>query len=194
MRPEQDEFRRRAIRAALAVAGIAAVIGLVIGGLTSTVVYVSGVLPEGEPSPSPTPTVRDDEDALPTPRLAPTPTPSPGPETTSPSPSTTASPSPSPTRTKKPEPRREIRLDAGTANAGSFERITLRGRYPGGNGRSLQVQRRESGSWARFPTSATVSGGSFRTYVASGQPGPNPFRVVDPATGATSNVVVVQVS
>jgi hypothetical protein len=68
------------------------------------------------------------------------------------------------------------------------------GSYPGGNGTTLQVQRREGGSWAAFPTSATVDDGTFRTYVESGQPGPNAFRVVDPARGQASNVVVFTVS
>ena len=52
MTREPDEFRRRAVRAALIVAAIAVGIGLVIGGLTATVVYVSGVLPQGKGPPA----------------------------------------------------------------------------------------------------------------------------------------------
>ena len=85
-------------------------------------------------------------------------------------------------------------LRASTSQAASYEEVTLRGRYPGATGTTLQVQRREGGSWAAFPTSATVDGGTFSTFVASGQPGLNEFRVVDPSTGRTSNVVAFTVS
>lgn len=202
MTPEQDEFRRRAIRAVLMVAGIAVVVGLVVGLLTAGAMYVSGILPTEEP-PEPPPTVADagsdEEDSLPSPSLSPTTTPSPEASPSS-SPSASArntptpSAKPSPTRSRRPEPDRPITLRASTSSAGSFERVTLSGSYPGGNGTSLQVQRREGGSWVPFPTSATVSGGTFSTYVASGQPGPNAFRAVDPSTGRSSNVVVVTVS
>jgi hypothetical protein len=55
------------------------------------------------------------------------------------------------------------------------------------------VQRREGASWNAFPTSATVRGGTFRTYVASGRPGPNEFRVVDRRRGLASNIVTFRV-
>lgn len=208
MSPEQDEFRRRAVRAALVVAGIAAAIGLVIGGLTATAVYVTDVLPD--PAPAPTVPEEETDDAIPSPSLSPTATPSPAPSATptqtptqtavagsSPSPTTSSTPSPSPTKTSrsaKPKPDRQIHLRAGSSSAGTFEQVTLSGRYPGGNGTALQVQRREGGSWVDFPTSPTVTAGTFSTYIASGQTGPNQFRVVDPSTGRTSNVVVVNIS
>lgn len=192
-----DDFRRRAIRAALTVAGIAVVIGLAIGGLTAGAIYMTGVLPEAQPTPTPTESVHG-EDSTPSPSLktsAPEDSASPSPRQTSrarakPTPSKTSEP----TKTREPERKRPIRLQASASSVGSFEQVTLSGRYPGGNGTTLQVQRREGGSWTSFPTSATVSDGTFSTYVASGQSGPNAFRVVDPSTGRASNVVVVNVS
>jgi hypothetical protein len=209
--PEQEEFRRRAVRAVLIVAGIAAGIGLLIGGLTSAALYVSGVLPQSAPAPAVNPVQPEEENSIPTPSLLPTrPTPEkPAPVTASPSPTRTPSPSSTPSRTPSPSPspsptksrkpagdRRDhaIVLHAGAGSVGSYEQVTLSGRYPGGDGTTLQVQRREGGSWADFPTSASVEDGTFSTYVASGQSGPNAFRVVDPATGRVSNVVVVTVS
>jgi hypothetical protein len=56
----------------------------------------------------------------------------------------------------------------------------------------LQVQRFEGG-WTDFPSSTSVSGGTFTTYVMTGQSGMNKFRVVDPATGKKSNAVTVHV-
>ncbi|MDQ4086308.1 MAG: hypothetical protein M3165_10870 [Actinomycetota bacterium] len=200
MTPEPDEeFRRRAIRAVLAVVGIAVALGLVVGGLAAGAVYMSGVIPASQPSP--TLPEDDDDEELPTPSLSPTSTPSP---TRTPSPTASAAPTPTktatptpkptPTRSRRPRPDNAISLRASTSDASSFEQVTLSGTYPGGNGTTLEVQRREGGSWASFPTSATVDGGQFSTYVASGQPGPNAFRVVDPSTGQTSNVVVFTVS
>jgi hypothetical protein len=199
MTPDQDDFRRRAIRAALIVAGIAAAIGLVIGIFTAGAVYMSGLVPEDSPEPTVAEAEPDAEDSLPSPSLSPTPTrkesasPSSG---TRPADRTRPSPSrePSPSRTRRPQRDQGITLRASASSVGSYGRVTLSGRYPGGNGTTLQVQRREGGSWAAFPTSATVDGGSFSTYVASGQPGPNRFRVVDPTSGKGSNVVVFTVS
>jgi len=200
--PEPDEFRRRAIRAALTVVGIAVALGLVVGGLTAGAVYMSGVIPQSQPS---TPLPEDDGDhELPSPSLSPTDTPSPT-ETPSqaatPSPTPSASPhkkttrpKPKPTKSRRPRPDNTIQLRVSASRVSSYERVTLSGSYPGGSGTRLQVQRREGGSWASFPTSATVDGGRFSTYVASGQRGPNAFRVVDPSTGTTSNVVVFTVS
>jgi hypothetical protein len=190
---DSEEFRRRAIRAALMVTGIAVVIGLVVGGLTAGAVYVTGLGSGDEatqelPDPS-----RDDQDdeALPTPSLSPTASPTQAPPSEGKRPKATE---PAAKDKRKPRRRQPLTLQAGSARAGTFQRITLSGRYPGGNGTSLQVQRREGGSWARFPTSAGVRGGTFSTYVASGQSGPNAFRVIDPATGRASNVVVVNIS
>ncbi|MGH3355237.1 MAG: hypothetical protein ACRDOJ_05030 [Nocardioidaceae bacterium] len=192
MPPDQDDFRRRALRAVLMVVGVAVVIGLVIGGLTSAAIRVTGVLPASTPTTSPTPDDEAVEDSLPTPVLKPTETPqTPASTPESPSPSPTKS---TPTRSKSPKPDTPISLRASATTVSSYERVNLRGRYRGGNGTSLQIQRREGGSWSPFPTSASVEGGTFSTYVELGQPGANRLRALDTASGETSNVVVVRVS
>jgi hypothetical protein len=198
--PDEEEFRRRALRAALKVAGIAVVIGLVIGGITASVVNLTGLVPDSPPSPTvPTPGVNDD-DELPTPSLLPTTTPSPR-VSASPSAEKTSgvadSPSATPSRTHKPRNERnasDISLHASDDSVSAYDEVTLSGTYPGANGTTLQVQRLEGGSWTAFPTSATVDGGRFSTFVASGQPGENRFRVVDPDSGETSDVVSFNVS
>lgn len=110
-------------------------------------------------------------------------------ETESPSATPTESKSPKP---KKPKVRSVISLSASPVEVSPMEQIYLSGTYPRGEGASLQVQRFE-GSWTDFPSSASVSGGTFTTYVMTGQSGPNKFRVVDPATGKKSNPVTVTV-
>lgn len=72
-------------------------------------------------------------------------------------------------------------------------RIHLAGRYRGHNGARLVVQRFERGHWARFPVTATVRGGRFRTWVASGQRGKNRFRVVDTRSRRASDPVTVRI-
>lgn len=86
-----------------------------------------------------------------------------------------------------------LTLSAHPHRVASFGRIYLTGRYRGGNGTTLQVQRFEGGGWSDFPVDTAVSGGSFSTYVQSGYPGRNRFRVVDPATGRASDPVSVVV-
>jgi hypothetical protein len=99
-----------------------------------------------------------------------------------------AAPSPSPTPHKKV---RRITLEASPRQVSANGRIDLSGSYRGGNGRQLQVQRLEGGSWVDFPVSAPVHGGSFHTYIFSGRVGANRFRVQDPDTGRASNPVRV---
>ena len=214
MTHDRDEFRRRAIRAVLVVAGIAAAIGLVIGLLAAAVVNLTGV-ERDRPGRTVAVPRADAADEVPSPVLSPTASPSQSPQPSAersesppaspspPSPSASASASAQKSRTvaarktRRERPRarrpvRSIRLHAGKARVGRYERVVLRGRYTGGNGRTLAVQRFEGGTWRRFPTSATVRGGTFSTYVASGRPGQNRFRMVDPGRRA-SNIVVIRV-
>lgn len=93
---------------------------------------------------------------------------------------------------KKRKPQNVISLSASPLEVGQMERIYLTGTYPGGEGASLQVQRLQ-GTWTDFPTSTSVSGGTFSTYVMTGQSGTNKFRVVDSGTGKKSNPVTIQV-
>ncbi|MGH3472379.1 MAG: hypothetical protein ACRDPG_10100 [Nocardioidaceae bacterium] len=90
-------------------------------------------------------------------------------------------------------PHGAISLSAQPQHARSMQRVNLVGRFPGHDGVNLQVQRLEGGHWSAFPTSAVVYHNSFRTYVETGRPGPNRFRMVDPATHQVSNPVVVMI-
>ncbi len=86
------------------------------------------------------------------------------------------------------------RLSADVSRVGKMGRINLTGRYPGHGGSRLVVQRYENGHWSRFPVSTvTVRDGRFHTWVASGRPGPNRFRVLDVARHRPSNPVTVVV-
>ncbi len=94
---------------------------------------------------------------------------------------------------KKRKPRSVISLSASPLEVSPMERIYLSGTYPGGEGKSLQVQRSQGSGWTDFPTSTSVSGGSFSSYVMTGRSGKNRFRVVDSSTGKKSNPVSVTV-
>jgi len=112
------------------------------------------------------------------------------PSPTSTHPSRPSSGSASPSRTAKPKPA--ITLRASPTRVSSSQRINFRGSYRR-DGRLLQVQRYEGGHWADFPTTATVRGGTFTTYIFTGRSGLNRFRVVDQASGQASNTVRVTV-
>jgi len=103
-------------------------------------------------------------------------------------PGSAASPTAAP-RTKRPA----IALTVSPARVGPGQRIDLTGRYPGGDGARLQVQRREGGAWTDFPVDVPVTGGRFATYVTTGRTGPQQFRVTDPGTGRASNPARVRV-
>jgi hypothetical protein len=102
---------------------------------------------------------------------------------------------PSSSRSQKPPSQQHaIRLAASPPSAGSYERVNLTGTYPGHDGATLQVQRSlGSGAWSDFPTTAHVSGGRFATYIQTGMTGVNHFRMLDQATGKTSNVATVTI-
>jgi len=102
-------------------------------------------------------------------------------------PSATGSPSASPTRRTPP-----LTLRATPAKVAAGQRIYLTGQYRGGAGAQLQVQRREAG-WSDFPVTVTVGGQRFSTYVSTSRTGVNRFRVHDPVTDRSSNVVRIVV-
>jgi hypothetical protein len=114
-------------------------------------------------------------------------------ESESPAAEPTESASPKKEKAERKRPPSVISLSASPVEVSRMERIYLSGTYPRGEGASLQVQRDEGGGWTDFPTSASVSGGTFSSYVMTGQSGVNRFRVVDPATGKKSNPVTVRV-
>src|SRR4051794_9584273 len=172
----------------LLTVGALLAVALVIGGVVSVVALAAAkvtgiedsqpqatsrptlVIPSGDPTTSP--------EAFPDPQ---------GAQGAS---SATPSPSSSPTPHKKV---RTITLEASPRRVSANERIDLSGTYRGGDGRQLQVQRLEGGSWVDFPVSAPVRGGSFHTFIFSGRVGPNRFRMQDPDTGRASNAVRVRI-
>jgi hypothetical protein len=170
------------------LAGLAALVAvaLVIGGVVS-VVALGAAKVTGIGDTRPQPTARP---SLFIPSGEPTTTPEAFPDP----PGSTASPSPRPSRpsaTAKPRKRPPaISLRAFPRRVGTNQRINLAGAYRGGQGRRLQVQRFE-GRWVDFPVTATVRGGSFRTFIFSGRSGANRFRVLDEASGRASNAVQV---
>lgn len=184
---EDDESLVRPLVAGI---GVLLAVALVIGGLVAVValgaVKMSGAgssdgRPAAEPSlyvPDPSPT-EDESDTG---------------SSGSPVSSSPASPSESPTTTApKPKPPRQvISLSATPVEVSAMEEIYLSGTYPRAEGAQLQVQRFQ-GSWVDFPSSASVTGGTFTTYVRTGQAGVNKFRVIDRASGKASNPVSVRV-
>lgn len=123
-------------------------------------------------------------------------------------PTTTPEAYPDPTRPDREEPSAEpseeeptqkparqskkITLQAFPLEASGGERITLTGVYPAGEGATLQVQRFE-GAWTDFPVSATVSGGTYSTYIITSRTGEARFRVTDKALNRSSNPVTVTI-
>jgi hypothetical protein len=106
-------------------------------------------------------------------------------------------PSTGSTQTKKPtihKPRKQISLQAGQTTVSPMGRIDLTGTYPGGEGAVLNVQKFSNGSWQDFYSiSASVTNGSFATYIQTGTPGVNRFRMVDSDSTLTSNEVKVTI-
>jgi hypothetical protein len=90
-------------------------------------------------------------------------------------------------------PAEPISLTSAQQSVSPMQQIVLTGTYQAGEGAILQVQRLEGGTWSDFPVTASVSGGTFSTYVQTGNVGPNQFRVVDTDTQAISNEVSVTV-
>ena len=167
--------------------GALVAVALVIGGVVSVVALgaakVSGLGDDRPSATAPASLYLPSDEPTTTPETFPDPE---GSGATSPSP---AAPSP----TKKPAKKRTaISLQASPQQVPANQRINLTGDYPRSDGASLQVQRFE-GSWVDFPVNASVRGGSFSTYVYTGRSGPNRFRVVDKASGRTSNPVRVLV-
>jgi hypothetical protein len=107
----------------------------------------------------------------------------------SPTSSTTESSSP-----KIKKPKKQISLQSGQTSVSPMGRIDLTGTYPGGEGAVLNVQKFSNGSWQDFYSiSATVTNGTFSTYIQTGTPGMNRFRVIDSDTKLASNQVKVQI-
>ena len=90
--------------------------------------------------------------------------------------------------------KKQISLQAGEASVSPMGRIDLTGTYPGGEGAVLNVQKFSNGSWQDFYSiSASVTNGTFATYIQTGTPGVNRFRMIDSDSQRTSNEVKVTI-
>ncbi len=184
MPPPREESPKRALLAALgAMAGVALLVGLAVGGVILSIVKLAGVggdagaseqAPDSLVIPEYSPTEPAEED-LGLPSVTPT------------------SASPSASRTKRPQARTPIMLRVSPSRVATGQRIDLRGTYPGGAGSVLQVQRKEGGAWADFPVSFSVGTDSFTTYITTSRTGRAMLRVFDKAAGKASNPVSVVV-
>lgn len=197
MRDDDEDWARPLVAGLGVLVGVALLIGAVIAVIAIGALRITGgdggssSAPEAEPSlyiperTSPRPPLDAMEpDADPSAEASPDEGES-ATESASPSPSPTEEPPP-------PAPRKVISLSATPVSVSPMQDIYLTGTFPGGEGARLQVQRYEGG-WVDFPTTASVSGGTFTTFVRTGRAGVNRFRVVDPDSGKASNAVSVRV-
>jgi hypothetical protein len=168
------------IRSLLVVLGLAVAVGVIIAVISVTLLKSSGILPEAGPSDQPSNVAPQSSSPA---------TGNSGTSTTQPTNTPTGS-----TTTTSPPVQRTILLTANPPAAGTYERINLVGSYHGTGSPTLQVQRFEGGQWVDFPTTASVSGGQFSTYIETGHTGVNRIRMLDPSTGQSSNVVEIHIS
>jgi hypothetical protein len=176
----RDDQRRDLTEALLKVAGVAVGIGLVLAIGVFVMVRALG-FSDNTPAAHSTSGPDASPSALPTRALTPSGSPS---DSATAEPSTSASPSTQP----------GIKLAASPVQVAPGQRINLTGSYPGADNLSLQVQRKEGGTWAPFAdVTAPVKVSSFATYVITSRTGRMSFRVVDTTTGKASNPVQVTV-
>lgn len=193
MTEDQERTERPVLNGLIALAAVALTVGLVLGGLTLVGTRMLGIGDEGGGGGG---TEARDSLYLPQPQK----TEGSGPLVTL---ATEAEEDETETETDEPEQSEKtktedaaerISLSAGQTSVENFGRIDLTGTYPGGEGAILQVQRYESGSWSDFEATISVSNETFSSYIQTGVSGQNRFRVIDKATGETSNEVKVTVA
>jgi hypothetical protein len=166
--------------------GVLVIVALLIGGVVGVIAIKAADVAGIDGSTS---TKKDDERVT-----FPTFTPTSSDETSSSSTPSGPTGSTPPTTSAQP-PQSGIKLTASPSQAGTYQRVNLTGTYAGAApGTSLQVQRRQGTTWTNFSTvTASVNAGQFSTWIETGQPGPNRFRMFDAGAGKASNIVVVQI-
>jgi hypothetical protein len=95
--------------------------------------------------------------------------------------------------TRTGAPSGDLYLTATPVFVDPMERINLTGQWPGHDNESLLVQRLEGSTWSDFGVHVTVNVGTFATYVMTGRPGDQKFRVFDPTSKTASNEVTVTI-
>jgi hypothetical protein len=180
MDEEESDWRKQL----LVGLGVLVVVALLVGGVVGVIAIKAADVAGIGSTPS------SDSGGLTFPTFKPT-------KQTTEQPTTPAAPTGStpPTGTGDPS-KAGIKLTATPTSAGTYQRVNLTGTYNGAApGTSLQVQRREGASWASFASvTASVNAGRFATWIETGQPGPNRFRMFDAGTGKASNSVTVTIS
>jgi hypothetical protein len=180
-----DSPRRALLVALAAMAGVALLVGLAVGGAAVTVMNFAGVGSDDGASQG-----GGAEESLVIPRYKPTKTLEADLGLPTPSSSDKAETEPS----KEPSPRTDrIKLFAAPQSVAPGERINFNGVYVDGEGVALQIQRKEGGTWVDFPVTATVRGGVFSTWILTSRSGEAPFRVFDESANRASNVVTVTI-
>jgi hypothetical protein len=174
------------------VFGLLALVGVAVAvGLVASVVFVAGAHVLGLGGGQAAVVAGDNGATLNVPK----------PEKTKPAsgPSITLGSSPTSSTTKAPppkikKPKKQISLQSGQTSVPPMGRIDLTGTYPGGEGAVLNVQKFSNGSWQDFYSiSATVTNGTFSTYIQTGTSGVNRFRVIDSDSKLASNEVRVRI-
>lgn len=174
------------------IAGLLALVGVAVAiGLVAAVAVLAGAQVVGLSGGHAAAVGGDDNASMVVPKPQKT-QPASGPSITlgsNPTSSTSSSPPP-----KIHKPKKRISLQAGETQVSPMGRIDLTGTYPGGEGAVLNVQKFSNGSWQDFYSiSASVTNGTFSTYIQTGTPGLNRFRVIDSDTKLASNPVRVQI-
>jgi hypothetical protein len=178
---EDERPGRALLTAAAAMLGVAVVVGLVIGGVAmialKDVVGGSAQVADAENEQSLfIPEYEETKGADDDPKI-------PGLET----------PESAPLKQTKEPTKAKVTLFVAPQQVGAGERINFNGVYVDGEGATLQIQRRENGTWTDFPVTASVQGGSFETWIQTSRTGEQVFRVYDDAEERGSNTVTVTV-
>jgi hypothetical protein len=180
-----DSPRRALLVALAAMAGVALLVGLAVGGAAVTVMSFSGLGADDGGSRG------GGDESLIIPRYKPTKTVEA--DLGLPSPSSSENKK-DPKPSKEPSPRTDrIKLFVAPQSVGPGERINFNGVYVDGEGVALQIQRKEGSTWADFPVTATVRGGVFSTWIQTTRTGKAAFRVFDTSANRASNVVRVTI-
>ena len=185
--PPPEESPTRTLQVALsAMALVALTVGLIVGGLVLALGEYAGVDEVAEARARQAPETM----SIPPYQRTPSDKDEPGVKTYDPSASPTVTlPSGSPVAgTTQPG----IILAVSPRSVTPGQQLNLSVRY-GREGASLQIQRQQGAAWTDFPVTTTVSGGTFDTYIVTSQTGTAQLRMIDKATGRTSNVVTVTV-
>ncbi len=185
--PPPEESPTRTLQVALgAMALVALMIGLVVGGLVLGISRFAGVDQVAEAQADQAPATM----SIPPYKKTPTAKNEPRIKTYPPSPTPSVDlPTADPSSLEAPT---GIALVVSPQSVAPGQQINFSGSY-GREGASLQVQRRQGGGWTDFPVSATVGGGTFDTWIVTSQTGTVDFRVIDEATGTVSNSVTVTI-